>query len=67
MARQDSQGWKHASIVSRAPVESPSNQDLQEEINLYVNSVLAHLPASDICLREIKEHHEEDEVCQQLQ
>ena len=56
-----------ADTLSRAPVESPPSQSGgDEEINLYVDSVLAQLPASDIRLREIRERQEEDEVCQQL-
>ena len=55
-----------ADTLSRAPVKSSSSQSFQEEVNLYVDSVLAQLPASDIRLREIRERQEEDEVCQQI-
>ena len=56
-----------ADALSRAPVEQQDGQSsTEEEIDLYVQHVLASLPASNTQLERIKEKQEEDEVCQKL-
>ena len=53
--------------LSRAPVEQKDGQSgTEEEIDLYVQHVLASLPASNTQLERIKENQVEDEVCQKL-
>ena len=58
-----------ADTLSRAPVTKhiSEHDDWQnEEIELYVNSVLSEVPASDKRLKEIRERQREDEVCRQM-
>ena len=56
-----------ADALSRTPVEQQDGQSsTEEEIDLYVQHVLASLPASNTQLERIKEKQEEDEVCQTL-
>ena len=55
-----------ADTLLRAPVSLPQHHSLQEEVNLYIDSILAQLPASDVRLREVRQRQEEDEVCQKL-
>ena len=58
-----------ADTLSRAPVTKHiSEQDNRqnEEIELYVNSVLSEVPASDKRLQEIRERQREDEVCRKM-
>ena len=38
----------------------------EEEMNIYVDSILDSLPISDVKLMEIKEAQDEDPVCQQI-
>ena len=38
----------------------------EEEMNIYVDSVLDSLPVSDVKLMEIKEAQDEDPVCRQI-
>lgn len=38
----------------------------EEEMNIYVDSVLNSLPASDVKLMETKEAQDEDSVCKQI-
>ena len=58
-----------ADTLSRAPVTkhiSEHDNRQNEEIELYVNSVLSEVPASDKRLEEIRELQREDEVCRQM-
>ena len=58
-----------ADTLSRAPVTkhiSEHDNRQNEEIELYVNSVLSEVPASDKRLEEIRERQREDEVCRQM-
>lgn len=55
-----------ADTLSRAPLKADQGRFMQEEIDLYVDSILAQLPASDKRLQEIKVRQEEDEVCRKL-
>ena len=58
-----------ADTFLRAPVTkhiSEHDNRQNEEIQLYVNSVLSEVPASDKRLEEIRERQREDEVCRQM-
>ena len=58
-----------ADTLSRAPVtkhKSEHDDRQNEEIELYVNSVLSEIPASDKRLEEIGERQRDDEVCKQM-
>ena len=58
-----------ADTLSRAPVTkhiSEHDNRQNEEIELYVNSVLSEVPASDKRLEEIRERQREDEVCREM-
>ena len=58
-----------ADTLSRTPVTkhiSEHDNRQNEEIELYVNSVLSEVPASDKRLEEIRERQREDEVCRQM-
>lgn len=53
-----------ADTLSRAPLSKHSDpDDLEEEVNLYVNFVYSALPASDQRIESIKERQSQDEVC----
>ncbi|KAL1255543.1 hypothetical protein QQF64_013604 [Cirrhinus molitorella] len=54
-------------VLSRAPGEEKRDKDQQqneEELNLYVNSVVTSLPATEKRLHEIQQHQEADPVLQ---
>ena len=55
-----------ADTLSRAPLEAEQSSNMQEEIDLYVDTILAKLPASDKRLQEIRLKQEDDEVCRKL-
>ena len=55
-----------ADALSRVPSQLTSNEESEEEINLYVESVLLQLPASDKRLEETSVRQEEDPVCKKL-
>ena len=56
-----------ADALSRAPINQSNHDGLQdEEVELYVNSVLTELPASDKRLDEIRERQKESEICRQI-
>ncbi|XP_028514411.1 uncharacterized protein K02A2.6 [Exaiptasia diaphana] len=56
-----------ADTLSRAPLSKCSNpDDLQDEINLYVNFVYSLLPATDQRIENIKERQRQDEVCRTI-
>ncbi|KAI3369247.1 hypothetical protein L3Q82_007795 [Scortum barcoo] len=50
-------------VLSRAPVNSTLRE---EEINLYADSVVASLPATEKRLREIRTHQDNDDTIRQL-
>lgn len=54
-----------ADALSRTPL-SASDVSLEQEINIYVNSVMSNLPASDTRLEQIRLHQQEDETCRLL-
>ena len=63
--------WKSllvADALSRVPSTDAVDSDnlLQLETAAYVNSVIQNLPASTHQLERIKQHQQEDEVCQQV-
>ena len=55
-----------ADTLSRAPSSTTADRRHEEEINLYVENVLLHLPASDKRLEEISARQKEDPLCQKL-
>ena len=57
-----------ADTLSRAPSTVATDSDilLQLETAAYVNTVISNLPATERQLERIRQHQEEDEVCQQL-
>lgn len=52
--------------LSRAPSRSTSSLEKEEEIDLYVESILLQLPASDKRLGQISAQQKEDPVCKKL-
>ena len=57
---------KTADTLSRAPIVSSSTTNLEQDINLYVQSVVENLPASDVRLEQIRLHQQEDITCRTL-
>ena len=55
-----------ADTLSRAPLQCPHNDELEEEINLYVENVLLQLPVSDQRLEEVSARIKEDPICKKL-
>ncbi|XP_025999271.1 uncharacterized protein K02A2.6-like [Astatotilapia calliptera] len=55
-----------ADVLSRAPVCDTTEGLPEEEINLYVESVIASLPATEPRLREIQTHQDNDSILSQL-
>ena len=57
-----------ADALSRMQADNPNAQATipEEEMNIYVDSVLDTLPVSDVKLMEIKEAQDEDPVCKQI-
>ena len=55
-----------ADTLSRAPVPGEVEQNLQEEIEAYVNAIYESIPATERRLEEIHLHQEEDEKFRQL-
>ena len=56
-----------ADTLSRAPVAQQDDQNCtEEEMDLYVQYVLASIPASNTQFERIREKQEEDEVCRTL-
>ncbi|XP_056626429.1 GTPase IMAP family member 7-like [Triplophysa dalaica] len=49
-----------ADVLSRAPVSHTPEGLQEEEINLYVDSVVANLPATEKRLRDIQRHQDDD-------
>lgn len=54
--------------LSQAAISTPMAADelLQQKASAYVNLKLKQLPASEQCLKEIKQCQESDKVCQQI-
>ena len=57
-----------ADALSRMQSDNPDRQETvpEEEMNIYVDSILDALPGSDVKLTEIKEAQDEDPVCKQI-
>ena len=55
-----------ADALSRAPLQPTPSHAKEEEIDLYVDSVLLQLPATDKRLEEISAKQQEDPVCKKL-
>ena len=57
-----------ADALSRMQTDNPDRKPTvpEEEMNIYINSILDTLPVSDVKLMEIKEAQDEDPVCQRL-
>ncbi len=55
-----------ADVLSRAPVSHTAEGLQEEEINLYVDSVVANLPATEKRLRKIQRHQDDDPTLQHL-
>ncbi len=55
-----------ADVLSRAPTSSATVGLSEEDINVYVDSVMACLPATEKRLMEIQKHQETDPILQQL-
>lgn len=55
-----------ADVLSRAPVSGGVGGLQEEEIELYVDSVIASLPGTETRLREIQKHQGNDTIFQQL-
>ena len=58
-----------ADALSRAPISSStlSDDDFQAEVEMFVNTVIQSVPATERRLKEMKEAQEADEICQKLQ
>lgn len=60
-----------ADTLSRAPVNSSTRDSniansLMEDTNIYVNSIMSNLPASDTYLAELREQLQADSTCSQV-
>ena len=57
-----------ADMLSRAPTNTPTGADhvLHQEANIFINTMIQGLPATDEQLEEIKRQQEEDVVCNQI-
>jgi len=55
-----------ADVLSRAPVNSTAEGLSEEEVNLYADSVIASMPATEKRLREIQKHQDNDDILRQL-
>uniref|UniRef100_A0A3B5QZY7 Gypsy retrotransposon integrase-like protein 1 n=1 Tax=Xiphophorus maculatus TaxID=8083 RepID=A0A3B5QZY7_XIPMA len=55
-----------ADVLSRAPIPNDLGGLQEEEINLYVDSVVACLPATEPRLREIQRHQDSDSILKRL-
>lgn len=53
-------------VLPRAPVSHTADGLQEEEINLYMNSVIASLPATEKRLKEIQTHQDNDTILKQL-
>ena len=55
-----------ADVLSRAPIENTADGLQEEEVNLYVDTVMASLPATDKRLKEIETHQDKDTLLHTL-
>lgn len=55
-----------ADFLSRAPLSSTEDQELEKETEAYINFVQRYLPVTDRKLKEIRQYQEEDEEIQKL-
>ena len=55
-----------ADVLSRAPIEDTAEGLQEEEVSLYVDTVMANLPATDKRLKEIETHQDKDTVSHTL-
>ena len=57
-----------ADMLSRAPTEASDHNDheLEQESQVFVNSVIASLPASEQQLQRIKQFQQNNRVCKQM-
>ncbi|KAI4897003.1 hypothetical protein NFI96_030791, partial [Prochilodus magdalenae] len=55
-----------ADVLSRVPDNGQGENQPEEEINLYVNTVLSSLPATEKRLLEIQKHQENDAVLREV-
>ncbi|KAI5621586.1 hypothetical protein C0J50_18855 [Silurus asotus] len=55
-----------ADVLSRAPVNCTAEGLSEKDIDLYADSVMASLPATEMRLKEIREHQDKDFILQQL-
>ena len=55
-----------ADVLSRAPIENTADGLQEEEVNLYVDTVMARLPATDKRLKEIETHQDKDTLLHTL-
>nr|XP_055074185.1 uncharacterized protein K02A2.6-like [Misgurnus anguillicaudatus] len=55
-----------ADVLSRAPVSDTAEGLSEEDINLYADSVMSSLPATEKRLREIQKHQDDDSTLLQL-
>ena len=57
-----------ADALSRAPSSSstPSDDEFQAEVEMFVNAVIQNVPATEKRLKEIQKAQEADEICQKL-
>ena len=57
-----------ADTLSQAPITEASDADTQfsQDTEMFVNTVMSTLPATECRLTEIRQKQEEDEVCKQL-
>lgn len=55
-----------ADVLSRAPINSTAEGLSEEDINMYADSVLGSLPATDKKRKEVQEHQDNDSILQQL-
>nr|XP_049586080.1 uncharacterized protein K02A2.6-like [Syngnathus scovelli]XP_049586090.1 uncharacterized protein K02A2.6-like [Syngnathus scovelli]XP_049586092.1 uncharacterized protein K02A2.6-like [Syngnathus scovelli]XP_049586103.1 uncharacterized protein K02A2.6-like [Syngnathus scovelli] len=55
-----------ADVLSRSPMNSSEDQLKEEEIDLYVHTVMASLPATDSRIADIKKHQDNDVVISQV-
>lgn len=55
-----------ADVLSRAPVGIIGDTKQAREVNLYVNTVMSSLPATEKRLQEIREYQDKDDILVQV-
>ena len=53
-----------ADFLSRLPLLKTESDDLQNEVQAYIDPILEHLPATEEWFAEIQRHQEEDQILQ---